>query len=336
MASYTVSRENGAGHRHEETGERDMQSTTPTGNTKLAKGLGLLSIGLGVAGVAAPSRTARLIGVPRTRATTRTLRAVGLRELAAGAGLLSGRRPSGWLWSRVGGDVGDLALLGWSFGLRSANRGRLTATTATVAGITAIDLFSARRVGGGSSEQGIRTAHAITVNRPVETVYAFWRNFENFPRFMAHLDEVAVTGAGRSHWQATGPAGLKVIWDAEITEDVPNERIAWRSLDGADVENTGTVHFKPAPGGRGTEVHVELRYRPPGGAAGAAFAGLFGENPAQQAQDDLRRFKQVMETGEVVLSEATPTGARFSRLFRQRPAQAAERPARQMEPVASR
>jgi uncharacterized membrane protein len=121
----------------------------------------------------------------------------------------------------------------------------------------------------------------------------------------------------RSHWKARGPAGKTVEWDAEIIDDRPNERIAWRSLEGADVENSGVVRFVKAPGGRGTEVHVEIRYSPPGGVLGAWLAKLFGEEPGQQVEDDLRALKQIMETGEVVRSEGTLGGRRAL----QRPAQ---------------
>ena len=149
---------------------------------------------------------------------------------------------------------------------------------------------------------------AITVNRPPEEVYRFWHDFRNLPRFMKHLEDVRVTGNRRSHWKAKAPAGTTVEWDAEVVDDRPNELIAWRSLEGADVDNWGSVRFAPAPGGRGTEVRVELDYAPPGGALGATVAKLFGEEPEQQMQDDLRRFKQVLETGEVVYSEATVHG----------------------------
>lgn len=147
-----------------------------------------------------------------------------------------------------------------------------------------------------------------TINSSPEELYRFWHDFENLPRFMRHLESVQVTGAGRSHWKAKAPAGQTVEWDAEIVEDKPGELIAWRSLEGADVENSGSVRFSPATGGRGTVVTVQVEYDPPGGKAGALVAKLFGEEPEQQVQDDLRAFKQVIETGEVVLSEATIHG----------------------------
>ena len=166
---------------------------------------------------------------------------------------------------------------------------------------------------------------AITINRPVEEVYRFWRDLTNLPSFMNHLKSVEMTGDGRSHWTANAPAGRTVDWDAELVEDKPNQRIAWRSLDGSQVSNSGWVSFTPAPGDRGgTEVRVELSYDPPGGAIGKVVAKLFGEEPQQQVTDDLRRLKQVLETGEVVRSEGSPEGTRSLRLVSQRPAQPAD------------
>ncbi|HEX2137594.1 MAG TPA: SRPBCC family protein, partial [Microvirga sp.] len=157
--------------------------------------------------------------------------------------------------------------------------------------------------------KGVRVEYSVVIGRPVEQVYRFWRDFENLPRFIGHLDSVRALSERRSRWRAKAPLGRTVEWDAEIVEDRPNERIAWRSLEGADVDNAGSVAFERAPGGRGTVVRVELRYDPPGGGLiGATIARLFGKEPGQEVQEDLRAFKQVMETGEVVRSEATAQG----------------------------
>jgi uncharacterized membrane protein len=178
-----------------------------------------------------------------------------------------------------------------------------------------------KRLTGVSSDTAVVDVKAtITVNRSPEEVYWFWHDFENLPRFMTHLESVRVTGEGRSHWTAKGPGGRAVGWDAEIVDERPDELIAWRSLQGADVDNSGYVRFTAAPGGHGTEVRVELRYAPPGGPAGATIAKLLGSEPGQQVLDDLRRFKQVIETGEVVRSDALPEGESLARLPKQRPA----------------
>ena len=153
--------------------------------------------------------------------------------------------------------------------------------------------------------EGIHVLSAITVNRPREEVYRYWHDLENLPTFMAHVRQVTVQPNGRSRWVARGPAGVSIEWEAEIVADQPNENLAWRSCEGADVPNQGSVRFLDAPGGRGTEVRVELRYDPPTGALGAAVAKLFGAEPGQEIAGDLRCFKQVIETGEVLHSDAS-------------------------------
>jgi len=167
----------------------------------------------------------------------------------------------------------------------------------------------------------MRLTGTTTISRQPEDVYNFWRQWENLPTFMAHLDEVRTTEGTRSHWRASAPFGRSVEWDAEVTEDVAGERIAWHSLEGADVDNSGVVRFTPAPGGRGTEVRVEIEYKMPAGKLGEAVARYFGEDPHQQIDDDLRRFKQVIETGEVVRSDGAPGGKRARNEFPQHAAQ---------------
>jgi uncharacterized membrane protein len=149
------------------------------------------------------------------------------------------------------------------------------------------------------------TTQTIVVNREPADVYRFWTNFEQFPRFMQHLEQVSARKDGRSHWKARGPGGVLYEWDAETVEDRPNELITWRSLPGGDVQNEGSVRFERAPGGRGTLVRVNLRYAPPAGAVGSAVATMFGREPGQEVMSDLRRFKQVIETGEVMHSDAS-------------------------------
>ncbi len=162
---------------------------------------------------------------------------------------------------------------------------------------------------------------ATTIRKPGTDVYTFWRDLENLPTFMAHLEQVRVTGDRTSHWVADAPFGNDVQWDAEIVDEVPGEKIAWRSTGNADVPNAGTVWFVPAPDGASTEVHVLLTYDIPGGTIGKAVAKYFGEEPHQQLDDDLRRLKQVLETGEVIRSDGAPWGKRARKEFPQRPAQ---------------
>lgn len=159
------------------------------------------------------------------------------------------------------------------------------------------------------AERAIQVERALTIDKPAAELYAFYRDFARLPQFMTHLESVTTSGEGarRSHWVAKAPLGQTVQWDADITEERENEFIAWRSLPGADVDNRGSVTFEPAPGGRGTVVRVSFDYNPP---AGAAVARLFGEEPNQQVLDDLRRFKQLMEAGEIPTTDGQPAGER--------------------------
>ncbi len=287
----------------------------------LVKGLGWLSIGIGVVQLLAPRKVAHAAGLDEHPAL---LRAVGMREIASGAGILRQPGQGSWLWSRVAGDAMDLALLGvaaTTAGKSRARRRRIGATAAVVAGISMFDLVSSMRQSRAEREAGMSFApqaspgeidveQRITVNRSPEECYRFWRDFQNFPRFMQHLEEVRITADNKSHWRAKAPAGTAVAWDAEITVDHPGELLAWHSLEGADIDNAGTVHFERAPGGRGTVVRVDLLYRPPGGKAGALLAKLFGEEPSQQIDQDLRRFKQLIETGEIPTTAGQPSGQR--------------------------
>jgi uncharacterized membrane protein len=150
----------------------------------------------------------------------------------------------------------------------------------------------------------------VTIVRPAKDLYAFWRNFENLPRFMQHLEAVYVTDDQRSHWIARAPAGRSLVWDAEVIHERPNESIAWRSLPGADVSNSGRVRFREAPEGQSTEVEVVFEYEPPARVFGVGVARLFGEEPDQQIASDLRRFKAIMETGEVAMTPEQSAGGR--------------------------
>jgi uncharacterized membrane protein len=158
------------------------------------------------------------------------------------------------------------------------------------------------------ADPGIRVERSTTVNGSPDQLYAFWRDSENFPRFKDYLESVRTLEGNRSHWVARGPIDMRVEWDAELTTDQPGEQIAWRSLPGSAVDTEGSVRFTPAPGGRGTEVKVQLRYDPPGGKAGATVAALFGRSAAQEIQEDLRRFKRFFETGEIPTTRGQSSG----------------------------
>lgn len=291
-----------------------------TNGNRLAKGLGWFSIGLGLTELLAPRAIANISGVSNTR--TGLIRLYGLRELASGVAIFSQKKPAEAMWSRVAGDVLDLASLSLACTAADAKRGRITFATANVLAVTALDVVCARQLSNG--KQGIQAKGSCMVNRSPEEVYNFWRSFQNLPRFMRHLESVEDLGQGRSRWVAKGPAGMRVEWEAMLVADVPGEVITWRSLEKADVDHAGAVRFEPAPGNRGTYVKVSFQYNPIAGVMGATVAKLFGEEPSQQLDDDLRRFKQVMEVGEVVVSDATLLGTGYMEQRPARPAAAKE------------
>lgn len=156
----------------------------------------------------------------------------------------------------------------------------------------------------------VRVEKSVTIARPVAEIFAFWRNLENLPRFMNHVQSVTVDKAHpeRSHWVVKAPMGQSVEWDAELCGERENEHLAWRAVQNAEVPNEGIVRFRPAPGGRGTEVSVFLRYDPPAGRLGVVIAKLLGEEPELQLSDDLNRLKQLLETGEIATTEGQPRG----------------------------
>lgn len=146
---------------------------------------------------------------------------------------------------------------------------------------------------------GMQVRRTVTIDRPKEELYAFWRRLENLPQFMENVVAVTEMSDRESRWVVKAPAGRTVEWSARIIEDEPASTISWRSTTDADVDNAGSVLFRDAPNGRGTWVTVTLTYNPPGGRLGSSIAMLFGEEPSQQLPEDLRRFKALMETGEV-------------------------------------
>lgn len=160
------------------------------------------------------------------------------------------------------------------------------------------------------ARNGLSVSETLLINKSPRELYAYWRNFENLPRIMSHLESVRVIDEKRTHWvaKAPSPAGGRVEWDAEITRDEADTRIEWRSLQGADVPNFGAVTFDKAMGDRGTSVRVEIEYLPPGGQVGHLFSKMFGESPEHQVREGLRSFKRVMETGEVPTIEGQSRG----------------------------
>jgi uncharacterized membrane protein len=275
---------------------------------RLSRGLGWFSIGLGLAEILAPSLVASISGTRNHRGLTRFY---GLRELAAGYGILNQpANPGPWLWSRVAGDIVDLATLGAALTDEENDRGKTLFAFASVAGVTALDVLCARHFSGESapSEGALHVEHSIIINRTPQDVYNFWHDFEKLPRFMSYLQSVRTTGDRQSHWIARAPGDVPVEWDAEVVDDVPGQRISWQSLPSSSVNNSGSVEFEEAPNGRGTFVHVQIDFGNTAHALGAAIAALMGKHPEQIVNKDLRRLKALLETGEILTTEGQPSG----------------------------
>jgi uncharacterized membrane protein len=278
-----------------------QRSSAPASQQRLAQALGWFSLGLGLSEALSPGALGKMLGLRRHKMLTRIL---GMREIAAGIGILTQRRPTGWLWGRVAGDALDLALLGVA-AIASSKKNRVGLAAAAVAGVTALDIASSLQL----TTAPVRSLASVAVNRSPRDCYDFWRDFNHLARFLTHVASVTITGERRSHWRIEAP-GISTEWDAEIVEDIPGERIAWKSLPGSSVENSGVVMFEPGPNGRGAFVRIDMRYKPPAGRLGALLVNALGIDPGRQTNTDLRRFKQLMEAGEIATTDGQPSGPR--------------------------
>src|SRR5262245_55682384 len=251
-----------------------------------------------IAGATRPPARQRLQSRPRTRNTEEPFVNVGDAERmlsTIGGGALA-------LYGLSRGNLGGLALAAVGGGLiyrglsgHCSLYGQLGVSTAEKHGpMTSIPAGA-----------GCKVEKVVTINRPAEDLYRFWRNFENLPSFMSHLKSVKVDG-NRSHWVAKAPLGMSAEWDAEIITDRRGEVISWRSVDDSEVDTAGSVHFTPAHDGRGTQVRVVLKYDPPAGKVGATLARWLGESPEYQIEEDLNAFKRLMEAGESPATRGQP------------------------------
>ncbi|HEY0481378.1 MAG TPA: SRPBCC family protein [Kofleriaceae bacterium] len=279
-----------------------QDSDDAPGTTLLSRGLGWFSIALGVTELAVPRTLARTIGVDPDGATPWILRAMGAREILAGLGVLMQPQRPVPLWGRVAGDAIDLALLGIGAAFKRTSTPRIAGAIAAVAGVTALDVIAGTRTQRSFQRANRPVVYSVTINKPPEEVYAFFRKFSQLPQFMSYLESVREIDARRSHWVARLPIGGTVAWDAEITEDIPGQLIAWRSVEYSTVTTRGRVTFATAPARDMTEVRVEMQLGFLGTEPSATLAKFFSK---PQIKGDLRRFKQVMETGEVLHSDAS-------------------------------
>lgn len=235
-----------------------------------------------------------------------------------------------------GGALSWISLLGGS-GLALFGLTRKSLPGAALAAGGGYLVFRGVRDLRNGAPQTIEVEKSLTVLKSPEELYRFWRDFENLPRFMRHLRQVQRIDDRRWRWTTHGPLNMTLSWEAEITHETPNQFIAWRSLPNSEVENMGSISFTPAPPGRGTEIRVSLAYNPPGGRLGHTFATIFGRDAEQQVLEDLRRFKALMECGEIPTTVGQSHGPRGASgrvmefMYRERPHQ--QRPVRQHQRV---
>ncbi len=275
-------------------------ATGETAPTALSNALGWFSLALGASELVMPRKLAALVGVEPDGATPLVMRLLGAREIVAGLGVLMQPQRPMPLWSRVAGDLVDLGLLGLAAGTKRTSGIRIAGAVAAVAGVMAIDVLAARRAQKAFDAANQPIIFSVTINKPPREVYDFYRRFERLPMFMDWLESVSHTGANRTHWVAKLPVGT-VEWDAVITEDTPGEAIAWESIDSA-IHTEGRVTFTQAPGRDMTEVRVEMKLGFTGMHPSTLLAKFFAK---PQIKGDLRRLKQVIETGEVLMSDAS-------------------------------
>lgn len=276
---------------------------------QLASGLGWFSIGLGLSELAAPGMIRKLIGLGDNHAAT--LRSFGLREIGSGIAILAQPRSANRVWTRVAGDVLDMAAVGAAMAEPNAKRLRLCAALTALAGVTALDIYCATELtrleeeAGGDPARPICIRRSILVNRAPEDVYQYWRDLKNVPRFMRHVESVQETGEGKTHWRSRETNGGAYEWDAEITDERPNRLLSWSSSPSCEVPYHGSVRFSDGLGGRGTLVEVEMRCSEPSHSFRDKLAKVFGMNPGSDIEEELRTLKQIMETGEIPQSDAS-------------------------------
>lgn len=267
---------------------------------RLARGLGWFSIGLGVVEIFAAGAVARFFGSRRED----VVRAFGVREVATGVGLLATNSPRPWLWARVAGDVLDAAALGALFVAGRSCPVRIAGGKAFVAGALALDVWAATRGGRTNGSHVVRSA---TIGKPAAELYEFWRDPEKLALIMGHIAEVTAAGPKATRWTLKAP-GRTVSWRSEYADERPGELLRWHSGEGEPVESDGVVRFEPAPGDRGTVVRLNFHIAPRGGRAVKAAMRALSPVPEVIAARALRRFKSLVETGELPTLEKNPSG----------------------------
>jgi uncharacterized membrane protein len=267
----------------------------------LSRAVGWTSVGMGIAELLVPRAVSSIAGLEPTTGASLGVRTKGFGDLALGLGiLLRPRRPMP-MWARVATDAIGLGLLAWAVRGDKSHRARGIASLVASVSTLALDAYATQKVTAAQETAASPVMFSVTINKPPAEVYAFFRRLENLPLFMDYLESVEQKGT-RSHWIAKMPVGGTVSWDAELVTDLPGERLAWQTVAGSTFAHRGNVTFASRPGGTGTEVRVEMEVELPGVDGSATLAKLLTK---PQIKGDLRRLKQVLETGEVLFSDAS-------------------------------
>ena len=288
--------------------EAEAASTFKTSAARLREVLGWIGVGIGVAELLRPRAVAHTTGLP-----PRLIRVLGTWEIIISAGILLRPQQSAWRWSRVASDIIDLYLL-----TRSDHRAlnnRLPIITALFAGMTSLDVLAAFDGGGQNTLQsdlasGIHIHKSLHIQKSAEECYRFWRNFENFPKFMRYVDSVQVVDATHTHWRFGTQQGPQIEETIELFSDVPTQQLGWRTLPNSPIEHIGVVKFLPAYGKTSTRLDIEIIFKKSVGKINNELARLFAEEPSAHWDEDLRRFKQLIETGEIATTMGQASGRR--------------------------
>lgn len=286
---------------------------------KLARALGWFSVGLGFTELTAGKVLADALGLENRAGL---LRIYGLREIATGIGILASKDPTPWIWGRVAGDALDIATVATGFqDSKAKQKANLALALAALTGATVTDVMCGQRLSrarrtalepqGREAEESVETAQAqversLTIEKPAEELYQRWRQPETLSRIMGHFADIRASGDGQTHWQVHGPFGHTLEWDMRTIEDRPDELLRWQASPGTQLPVEGSVRFRPALGDRGTVVALRFQFDPPGGVLGDAALKLLGGAPGLLASKALRRFKSLVETGEIPTTERQP------------------------------
>lgn len=267
---------------------------------RLARRLGWFSIGLGAFEILAAESVARYFGTRRDN----VVRAFGAREVINGIGLLVSRSPRPWLWARVAGDVLDAAALSTLWFSGKCPTGRIAGAKAFVGGALALDLWAATR---GRRDSGAHVVRSATIGRSAEELYEYWRDPAKLALIMGHVADIGPAGPKATRWTLKIP-GRPVSWRSEYADERPGELLRWHAGEGEPVESDGVIRFEPAPGDRGTVVRLNFHIAPRGGRAARAAMRALRPVPEVLAARALRRFKSLVETGELPTLEKNPSG----------------------------